>query len=98
MLCEINQLETLDPLRLRPFIRSISCIPKAKRELKFPREWKEWINTVCASAIAETAFAIGWERRLLDIAKEFAFEIIGRMSDSKHRKAMLLFLQSITTR
>ena len=98
MLGEINHIATLDPLRLRPFIRSISCMPKATHELKFPREWHEWINTVCAPAIAETAFAVGWERRLLDIVKEFAFEIIGRMGDSPHRKAMLLFLQSIKTR
>jgi hypothetical protein len=61
-------------------------------------EKNEWAFTVAAPAIANTSFAIGWDRVLRKIVREFADGITSQMPESPLRGILLHFLECIVTK
>ena len=73
----LGNLSRLRPTQLRCKFTPcmISCTRPPYVEQRTAAGWADWCNTVAAEAIAETSFAVGWERELKAIASGFAAEI-----------------------
>ena len=54
---------------------------------------QQWLNTVCAPAIARNAFELGWELRMLSIVRDFAVEVV--MRKPRSYTLMRAFLKSV---
>lgn len=102
-MCDIA--DTLDSIRTprKPYgITRASCVFEATEEEMFERmritsgtraQRQQWLNTVCAPAIASNALDLGWELRMLSIVYDFAVEVVRR----KPRNYLMMhsFLKSV---
>ena len=106
VLYELNYIPANRTQIKRTFNRaSLLCFPantSARHMQKTGEEWIQWAFDVAAPAIAQTAFAIGWERTLRQIVREFAGEIINRsyrcrqlLSEGDNSSTLLHFLDRI---
>lgn len=102
VLYELNFMPPNGGNRLRVFNRFLWCLPGShvapltRHDLrKTEAEWVEWSCTVAADAIATTSFAVGWERQLIAIARDFKAEIVRRMPSTDKRAVLRRFLDCV---